>query len=181
MDAFTFDDGSQLQFSTPPYPIADVVLVALVRRFIEYATVQTVWQVLLGDPMVAVGMWIEVVGPVTQALGITAGVLQVVGNLTVPFGLDGGQGVEESEGGVAFWRRRQIECGLGQVKAALRQADAIEGLGGGGDDGQGVGIGQTHVLAREDDHTPQDELRILAGVDHTCEPIDGGVRVGAAQ
>src|ERR671919_1213868 len=37
-----------------------------------------------------------------------------------------------------------------------------------------------HVLGREYDHSPGDEPRILARVEHSSQPVDGRVRIGTA-
>ena len=43
------------------------------------------------------------------------------------------------------------------------------------------GIGQADVLAGQNGHAPEQEGGILAGIDHLGAPVEGCVRVGAAQ
>ena len=171
----------QLQLPAAPDLVAQGTFAALVRRLVEQAPVEAVGQVLLGHPVVAVGVGIEVAGAVAEALRVPVGVLQRVRDLAVALGLDRGQGVEEGEGGVALRRRGQVEGGLGEVEPALGQADPVEGLGRGGDHPQGFRVGEAHVLAGEDQHAAEEEPGVLAGMDHAGQPVDRGVGVRPAQ
>ena len=47
-------------------------------------------------------------------------------------------------------------------------------------DGERLRVGQPDVFRREDDHSPDDEERVLAGLDHSRQPVERGVGVGAA-
>ena len=68
--------------------------------------------------------------------------------------------------GVRFWGRGQIDRRLGQVVGRLGQPDVGEGVGGRHRQREGVGVGQTNVFRRQDDHAPGDELGILAALEH---------------
>ena len=41
-------------------------------------------------------------------------------------------------------------------------------------------VGQADIFAGQDDQAAQDEARVLAGVQHLRQPVQGGVGVGAA-
>ena len=93
-----------------------------------------------------------------------------------------GQGcIDRDIGGVGFRRGGQVGDRLGQRDAPLGQADDVQRLLGGHRDLQGARVGVADVLGGEDDHAPGDEQRILAGLEHPRQPVDGGVGVGAAQ
>ena len=158
---------------------ADAGLVPLVRRLVEDAPLQIGGQVLLGDPVVAVGVRVEVPLPVAESLAVAVGVLEMVGDLVFALLLDRPEGVEEGHGGVALGSGRQVQRRLCQGEAAFRQTDPVEGLGGGDDQRQGPRVGEADVLAGEDDHAAEDEPRILPGVDHAGHPVQGGVRIRA--
>ena len=132
-----FHTRGELQLPAPGNLGADCRLVPLVGGLVEDATLEIGRQVLLGDPVVAVGVRVEVPFPVTESLAVAIGVLEVVGNLVFALLLDRGQGVEEGHGGVALGSRRQVQRRLRQGKAAFGQADPVEGLGRGDDQRQG--------------------------------------------
>ena len=67
------------------------------------------------------------------------------------------------------------------MEAALRHPHVFERLRARHHDAQRVRIGQADILAGEDDHAPEDETRLLAGVDHPRHPVERRVGVGAAQ
>ena len=94
-----FVEGRQLRL--PPFEDrgASFAFDAQGSGSIEDAPPQAFGQVLLGYPMVAIGMRVEIAFAVAEALGVSVRVLQVGGH----FGglrLDGGERVEVSEGGV---------------------------------------------------------------------------------
>ena len=41
--------------------------------------------------------------------------------------------------------------------------------------------GQADILRCENDHPPGDELRVFTGLQHTCQVVQAGGRIGAAQ
>ena len=67
------------------------------------------------------------------------------------------------------------------MKATFGQAHLLERAGAGGHHLDGVGVGHAHILAGKDQHAPEDEARRLAGIDHLRHPVDGRIRVAAAQ
>jgi hypothetical protein len=67
------------------------------------------------------------------------------------------------------------------VEAALRHPHVVERLRARHDDLQRVRVGQPHVLARENNHAPEDEAGVLARVHHARHPVQRGVRVRPAQ
>ena len=69
---------------------------------------------------------------------------------------------------------------LGQRQLTLRQADEFRRLQGGGSDQQRPRVGVANVFRGADDHAASDETRILAGLQHPRQPVDGSVGVAAA-
>ncbi len=175
------DHGRQLRLAAAGHLVADAPLVALVARLVEDLALQRLGQVLLRHPVVAVGVGVEVALAVAKALLVAAGVLEVDRHLGLPLLLHRRQGVEEAQRRVRLGRRGQVERRLGQVEAALGQPHPVERLGAGGHHPDGVRIGQAHVLAGQDQHPPEEEARVLAGIDHLGQPVERRVGVGAAQ
>ena len=81
---------------------------------------------------------------------------------------------------VRLRRKREIHGGLGERVIRLRHTDEMRGLLRRARDDERLRVGETHVLAGEDDDAAGDEHRILARVDHAHEPVERGVRVRAA-
>jgi len=75
---------------------------------------------------------------------------------------------------------RQVHRRFGEREVPLRETDEVRGLLGGRRDHQGLWIGEADILTGEDDDAARDEHRILAGVDHPHEPVEGSVGIGAA-
>ena len=63
---------------------------------------------------------------------------------------------------------------------AFREADAIECFGGGYDERQCLRIGHADVFRTENRHTAENETRVFACIDHLGQPVECGVRIGAA-
>ena len=98
-----------------------------------------------------------------------------------PLPQDVGHGCEVAPAdGVALGRDREHDSGLGQGVLGLGQANPIQGLSGGHGQFKRARIGQAHVLRCQDDQTPGDESRVLAGSDHRGQPVQGRVRIVAA-
>ena len=110
---FSFQHCRQLQFSAAVYQSARVFLAALVRGLVEGPALEALRQVLLGDPVLAVGVGIEIASAVAEAFGVAAGVLKVVGYFLLLFFFDRFQRVEKGQGRVALGRGRQVERGMG--------------------------------------------------------------------
>ena len=81
---------------------------------------------------------------------------------------------------VRLGRARQVERRLRHRVEALGHAHAPERRVGARHDDERARVGVADVLAREDEHAPQDEERVLARLEHAHHPVDRGVRVGAA-
>ena len=88
--------------------------------------------------------------------------------------------LERGVDGVALRRTGEIDDGIGEREFALRAAEAV--VGGPGVDGelQAARVGQTDVLHRHAHDAPREIARITTTVDHTAEPVERGIRVGAA-
>jgi hypothetical protein len=115
---------------------------------------------------------------VAEALGIAAGIFQVVGHLGA-FGFHRLQGVKVGQGRVGLWSCGQIQGSLGQVELAFRQADPVVGGGTGGHHAGSLGVCKAYILAGRDKHAPEDEAWLLAGIDHPGQPVQRGVGVRA--
>ena len=82
---------------------------------------------------------------------------------------------------VRLRRPREVDRGLGEVEARLGKADVLERMRRRDGDEQGAGVGVADVLGSEHDHPPNDVARVLAGLDHRREVVDGGVGIRPAQ
>ena len=67
------------------------------------------------------------------------------------------------------------------MEAAFGESHVLESLRTRGNNAHRVRIGQADILAGEHQHAPEDEARLLAGVDHPRQPVERGVRIGPAQ
>ncbi len=83
-------------------------------------------------------------------------------------------------GRVRFRGGRQIRRRLRERDPALGVADEVVRVLGGDRDLQGARVGVADVLGGEDDHAPGHEERILAGLEHAHQPVDGGVGIARA-
>ncbi len=117
----------------------------------------------------------------SETLLVPAGIAQVVWHLAVALVFYHRQRVKEGQRRVGLGGGRQVESGLGQVKAPLGQADAVESGRGRLGQHQRLGISQPDILAGKDQHAAKDKARVLAGMDHLGEPIHRRVGVRAAQ
>ena len=81
---------------------------------------------------------------------------------------------------VGFRRKRQINHRFRQMNAAFGHSDKVTRLIGGDGDLQRSGVGKPYVLAGESRNATCDIERIFPRLEHACEPVDRGVRVGIA-
>ncbi|MDZ7800955.1 MAG: hypothetical protein U5K81_09225 [Trueperaceae bacterium] len=112
-----------------------------------------------------------------EAFRVAVGVLEVRRHAGVGLVLDRRQGVEEGQGTVRLRRVGQVQRRLRQVEASLRHAHRLERLRRRLGVDQRVGVGQPHVLGRQDAQPPQHEAGVLPGVDHLRQPVQRRVRV----
>ena len=77
-------------------------------------------------------------------------------------------------------RGGQVHDRLGDGELSLRGAEPLVGLPGRQRYLQGPGVGHSHVLAGEAHEPSHHVQRILATAQHPRQPVQGGVRVGAA-
>ena len=116
-----------------------------------------------------------------EALAVATGIAEVSRDICFSFLFDCRNGVEEGHGRVALGRGGEIEGSLGEMEAAFGEADIVESLRTGHDDSHGVGVGQADILTGQDDHAPENEAGVFAGVDHAGHPVERGIRVEAAE
>lgn len=69
---------------------------------------------------------------------------------------------------------------MGEVELAFGQSDEIAGMVRGDRERQCMRIGEADVFRGEDDEAASDEPRIFAAGEHFRQPVEGGVRVAAA-
>ena len=81
---------------------------------------------------------------------------------------------------VRLRRTGQIGDRLGQRQLALRQSDQLAGVGGRHRQRQGGRIGVAHVLAGQDHQPPGEEPHVFAPFEHPRQPVQGRVRIAAA-
>ncbi|OQA41426.1 MAG: hypothetical protein BWY50_01808 [Spirochaetes bacterium ADurb.Bin315] len=167
-------------FLPPPLDLGcDCRLVPLIARIVKDLPLQGCRQILLGDPVTAVGVRVEISFTVPEPLGVAAVVAEVVRNFALSFLGDFFQRVEEPHRRVGLFRGCKVEGGLSEVEAAFRQTDSFKRRGGGLDHHQCVGVGKTNVFGGADQHSSKDEPRLLAGVDHPGKPVEGGIGIAA--
>ncbi len=82
--------------------------------------------------------------------------------------------------GVRLRGEREVDRALGQRVGRLGQPDVLDGVGRADRDLQRLGVGVADVLGGEDHHAPDDEARVLAGLEHHREVVQRGVRVRPA-
>src|SRR6056297_1097289 len=113
---------------------------------VEYFALKTRRQILLGNPVVAVGMGVKVALSVAKTLRIAAGIFQMVRYLLCSFALYFGQGVEKTQAGIAFGCTCQIHRSMGQMVTTLGHTDPVEGRRRRLDYSQCMGIGKPDVF-----------------------------------
>ena len=74
---------------------------------------------------------------------------------------------------------RQVDDRLGQVEAGLGQADELDGTRRCVGHDQRHGVGHADVLAGQDDEAADDEAGVLPRFEHSGQPVEAGVRIGA--
>jgi hypothetical protein len=79
-----------------------------------------------------------------------------------------------------FRRGREVDDGLRDRELAFGRAQPLVDVPCGERLLHGLRVGDPYVLVGEPCDAPRDEQRILAAVEHPREPVQGGVRVGAA-
>jgi len=81
---------------------------------------------------------------------------------------------------VRLRREREIHRRFGERVVRLRHADEMRRLLRRARDDESLRVGETHVLAGEDDDAARDEHRVLARVDHAHEPVQRGIGIRPA-
>ena len=162
---------------------AQLVLAWIVLRFIEFRAGNLLRHELLIHEIMFEIVGILVTLVVTELLHqLGRGVADVHRHGQVAGLLDERDGVVNGHvGGIALGRRSQIHSGLRQHDARFRHPDDIHRLEAVVGQQQRVGVGVANVLGSEDNHASGDEERVLAGHEHTGQPIDRRVGIAAAQ
>ncbi len=139
-------------------------------------------QVFLGHPSVRVVVRIDVALAVSEDLGpAVVRVPQVHRDGTGPPVAHGvGRPAQRGDDAVALRRQAEVDHRVREVDRRLGQPDILHRAGGGLGDEDRLRIGETDVLAREDDHPARDVPRIFAGLQHPREPVEPGVGIGTA-
>ena len=88
-----------------------------------------------------------------------------------------GRGQHGAVGRVRLRGGRQIRRRLRERDPTLGVADEVVRVLGGDRDLQRARVGVADVLGGEDDHPPGHEERILTGLEHAHQPVDGGVGI----
>src|SRR5262249_5777337 len=110
------------------------------------------------------------------------GVAQVLGDRQRAARFDVAARLADGEGaGVRLRRGGQVGYALGQVELAFRQADEFYGLRRGRGHDRSLRVAGADVFGRKNDESAGDEARVLAGCEHPSQPVDGGIRIAAAQ
>jgi len=128
-------------------------------------------------------MGVPVAHPRAETPGAAVmGVPQVVRHLDAqPLPYVGHGPVDGADGRIALRGRGDVGRGLGERDPGLGHPHLAGRLGGRRGQHQGPGIGVAHVLRRADDHAPGQVERILSRLEHPGHPVQGRVRVSAAE
>ncbi len=123
--------------------------------------------------------------PLTIAIGFHQGrdrIAQVEGDrLTWGCGGVGRRRVVGTLHGVRLGGAGEIDRQLGEGVECLGKADHAGDLGGRGGLDHRLGIGEAHILRREDAESPGDEDGVGRPFDQAGQPVESGVRIGAAR
>ncbi len=141
-----------------------------------------IFEVVLAGDVFGEIVAVEVVFAVTGGFsGGAVGIAEEEGDALDGFGFDFAfRGSEGGGGGIAFGGGRHVDRGVGEGEFAFGEADEIAGLVGGDGEREGEGIGEADVFGGEDDEAAGEETGVFSAGEHFCQPIEGGVGVGAA-
>ena len=117
---------------------------------------------------------------VPQGDRVPRGVLERVGDFDLALVFDQLEGFEIVGCAVGFGRGGEVEGGFHDGIHPLGHPDKLESLHRRGSDHQPQRVRQPDVLARQNHQAAQDEPRVFPGVKHLRQPVEGGIRVGAA-
>ena len=157
--------------------VGDGFFVALFAGLVEDAALKPRRQVLLGDPVIVVGVGVEVACAMAEALAVSAVVSQGIGDFGFAFFFNGGEGIEEAHDAVGFGAGGEVKGGLGEGVATFGKTDAIEGLGAGVDDGDCGWVGHAHIFPRKNKHSSKHKSWVFSGVHHPREPIQCSIGI----
>ena len=157
----------------------DSELLSVARGEEEALGAQAFGEIIFDDIVSA-----EVMG-VLVACGITHGLHQLGGGITQVEGdgegaiaLDGVFGeVVGGDSGIGFRGHSEEGNRLSKREAALGHTEHFHSLHSGNSHEQASWLCISDVFGGKNNHTPGDEAGLLAGLQHTCHPIDGCVRV----
>ena len=88
--------------------------------------------------------------------------------------------VDALVGRVALGRRGEVDGGFGEGNAPFGPSDFCHRIEGRVGQEQGVGVGQANVFRGRNHEAARNELRVLAALDHACQPVESRVGVAAA-
>ena len=176
-----FRRGCQLSGSSFGHALPAFSFPAQLTGLPEHFPLQCGGKVLLFHPMLGIGMGVAVPDAITEGRPVAVGIPQVAGHVLAVRLTHALESIEETQHAVAFFGACQVEGGLGQRVEALRQSDPFKGRGTGLHDDDGLGIGQADVFPRRDQHAPEDEAGVLAGLHHPRQPEQGGIGIGPPQ
>ena len=165
-----------------PVPVGFAALLELVVAGpVVDRSYELVGQILLPDPMAGIVVRIEIALLPLEASAVGVDVLQLArdGAGLALFDVRDCR-VDGHDHGIGLRRGRQQDDGLSQRKSGLRQAELQRGIHAGLDDRNGLGIGQSDILAGRTEDAAAGAGQI-AGLQKAGQIVQGSVRVGAAQ
>src|SRR5690606_36329151 len=124
------------------------------------------------------GMGVPIALAVPEAFFVATGILEVIRDVGGLLIFDVVQGGEVREARVALRGGGEVEAALGEEELAFWHPDVLEALRGGGSHLEGARVCEADVLGGKYEHPAEDEAWVLAGVDHTGVPVDGGFGIG---
>ena len=140
---------------------------------------EVIRKILLPDIMVGKIVGVEIARPMAELSGgLIVGIPEIRRNIAGRCGFYRVfRGPDRVCRGVALRGTGNIGGSLGENQVGFRQADALGGKGSARRDHKGLRVGEPDILSRTDHDAARDKFDVLAGVQHSCQVVDRGVRV----
>ena len=138
--------------------------------------------VLLVDPALGLLMRVLVALSVTEAFGtLVVTIAEVDRHLSPGLIAHIGLGSAQGDGDpIRLGGRGEVNHCVGQIELRFRQTNELDCPGSSISHHERIRIGHTDVFAGQDHETTSNEPGVLAGFEHSGQPIETGIGVGAS-